>query len=219
MYKYIILFLFFNIYAQQNLNVEYGVEYLNIYEKDTIGMHQYAKEKILESEYKFKRVLSPDETFYHLRYDKRSSLFEIIEIMDLEDELTFATLIMASRLTQCYKIDNDLYIIKNVMSTNKSYQLVDSKIDWQIKDDFKNILGYKCQLAEAEMVSTTNRKFKVKAWFTTEIPVPEGPSIFKGLPGLILGLEKHGRYIYARDIDFPDQLHIEIPRELTEKVD
>ncbi len=54
------------------------------------------------------------------------------------------------------------------------------KIDSNQVSDF---LGFMCQKATLQMDSTS-----VEAWFTTEIPVPVGPSSFNGLPGAILVL-------------------------------
>jgi GLPGLI family protein len=45
----------------------------------------------------------------------------------------------------------------------------------------KNIGGYKCQEAKTRL---GGRSFT--AWYTTEIPLSDGPYKFQGLPGLIL---------------------------------
>ncbi len=55
------------------------------------------------------------------------------------------------------------------------------RIEWQIHDESKSILGYTCQKAVGELY---NREWTV--WFTMDIPVSEGPWLLAGLPGLIL---------------------------------
>lgn len=55
------------------------------------------------------------------------------------------------------------------------------RIEWQIQDESKNILGYACQKAVGKLY---NREWTV--WFTMDIPVSEGPWLLAGLPGLIL---------------------------------
>jgi GLPGLI family protein len=57
-------------------------------------------------------------------------------------------------------------------------------LDWLIQDEFKVILGYKCQKAT---VAYGGRAYE--AWFSVEIPVSDGPYKFKGLPGLILSIK------------------------------
>lgn len=57
----------------------------------------------------------------------------------------------------------------------------DRKIDWEIQSDTKNVFGYKSQKATANF---GGRKWV--AWFTSEIPIQDGPYLFSGLPGLIL---------------------------------
>lgn len=52
---------------------------------------------------------------------------------------------------------------------------------WQIENEHKSILGYKCQKAISKYKGRT-----WIAWFTPEIPISEGPWKLYGLPGLIL---------------------------------
>lgn len=54
-------------------------------------------------------------------------------------------------------------------------------IVWEMGDSTKNILGYECQTAMADY---HGRRWKV--WFTSEIPLKDGPWKLCGLPGLIL---------------------------------
>ena len=52
---------------------------------------------------------------------------------------------------------------------------------WQILSETKELLGYSCQLATCDF-----RGRQWYAWFSTDIPVNEGPWKLFGLPGLVL---------------------------------
>lgn len=66
------------------------------------------------------------------------------------------------------------------------------KFDWKILPDKKKYLTYTCQKA-----TTTFRGRTYEAWFSTDIPISEGPYKFTGLPGLILEIQDtKGQYVY-----------------------
>ena len=66
-----------------------------------------------------------------------------------------------------------------------------TNFNWKIKNKYKQILGYKCQLA------TLNYKGRnYKAWFSTDISIQDGPWKFRNLPGLIFEI-KDARNHYA----------------------
>jgi len=69
--------------------------------------------------------------------------------------------------------------------------------DWIVHDDIiRDISGYKC-------IRATNEKHHV-AWFTMDIPIAEGPSIYSGLPGLIVEYDTGKHMITAMSISLPD---------------
>jgi GLPGLI family protein len=55
---------------------------------------------------------------------------------------------------------------------------------WKIKPSEDVILGYPCMVA-----TTIKDSLEITAWFTTQIPVSNGPSTSGGLPGMILKIE------------------------------
>lgn len=59
---------------------------------------------------------------------------------------------------------------------------------WTILDESKEILGYSCQKAQCNF-----RGRHYTAWFTTEIPISDGPWKFCGLPGLIMQVYDIGK--------------------------
>jgi GLPGLI family protein len=60
----------------------------------------------------------------------------------------------------------------------------DKKLEWKILPDQQKIGEYKVQKATT---SFGGRDWT--AWFTTDIPIQDGPYVFYGLPGLIVKIE------------------------------
>jgi GLPGLI family protein len=52
---------------------------------------------------------------------------------------------------------------------------------WKLTGEQADFLGYVVQKATAQQDSST-----VEVWFTPQIPVPGGPAMYGGLPGMIL---------------------------------
>lgn len=55
------------------------------------------------------------------------------------------------------------------------------KMAWQLEDEWKEILGMNCQKA-----TTTFGGRDWEAWFSPDVPLPVGPWMLHGLPGLIV---------------------------------
>ncbi|MPM30155.1 hypothetical protein SDC9_76700 [bioreactor metagenome] len=71
------------------------------------------------------------------------------------------------------------------------YEDVLNDQDWQITDNIKTVLNYNCQQAICRF---RGREWIV--WFTTDIPVANGPWKLGGLPGLILEAYDRGNQYY-----------------------
>lgn len=68
--------------------------------------------------------------------------------------------------------------------TKYEYEELQPEFKWQLHNESKEILDYQCKKAT---VKYRGREFT--AWYTSEIPVNNGPFVFEGLPGLILEIE------------------------------
>jgi GLPGLI family protein len=88
--------------------------------------------------------------------------------------------------------------------------------DWEILSDTTTILGYHCQKAQC---SWRGRDWT--AWFTTEIPVSEGPWKFYGLPGLITKLhdtQNHYSFVLISFQETEEPIDIKLPKG-TQKIE
>ncbi len=77
------------------------------------------------------------------------------------------------------------------------YLIIDTipKIKWVLYEEEKSVLSYTCKKA-----TCTYNNVAYFAWYTKEIPLPFGPGLFGGLPGLILELESTKSIIAATTI-------------------
>jgi len=68
-----------------------------------------------------------------------------------------------------------------------------AKLDWKITEEVKKIYDINCQKA------TLNYKGRSwVAWFSRDIPFPEGPYVFNSLPGLIVDMrDSRNDYIFT----------------------
>ncbi len=90
-----------------------------------------------------------------------------------DDEKIFRDLVANTRTEQ-----------REFMSRTFLIQDDAGKSDWKLTGGQKTILGYACQEATREEDGR-----KIRAWFTSSIPVSTGPGTYGNLPGLILAVE------------------------------
>ena len=84
---------------------------------------------------------------------------------------------------------------------------------WKISNDTKGIGKYICNKATLNHKINDTTSIEVEAWFTSEIPISNGPSVYDGLTGLILQIND-GTFTYlCKKIEFSDtEIKIKKPR-------
>ena len=77
--------------------------------------------------------------------------------------------------------------LKSVKSFDKTYTIKDklTEYKWQLTRETKKLIGFDVKKATAVVDSTKS----VIAWYAPNIAVKDGPSMYNGLPGLILEME------------------------------
>ena len=92
------------------------------------------------------------------------------------------------------KFKNDTLIRQNFISSNIcQYEDIPSALNWQLINETKEILGYKCRKAIGKY-----RGRLYTAWYAEKLPINDGPFVFRGLPGLILEIVDTDQYIHFK---------------------
>ena len=77
--------------------------------------------------------------------------------------------------------DGETMVVRIIAGDYYSYTEPTEMPVWQIQSETKEVMGYSCQLATCDF-----RGRQWYAWFSTDIPINEGPWKLFGLPGLVL---------------------------------
>jgi len=106
----------------------------------------------------------PDNKKEHSEWSWRKEEFFILR--DFEAQMRRDIIEMPDRV---YLVEDEMPIIK-----------------WKILSEIKEVAGYICMSAETR---DTIKNQRIVAWFSTELPLPYGPELYHGLPGIILELD------------------------------
>ena len=209
------LFLFTISYGQTNYEsgvVEFGVNFNNsIFKKidNTRKKGDYNKRALNSVEKLFKshkKIYSSDIPFLKLCFTKHKYILKPIEIMlpeNLQSKFIFQS--------DVYYVNfyNDNYLKHFKKRGNTYIAPFKKEYNWEIKNEQKTILGYQCRKAVLEIPNNN----KIIAWFTPQISIAFSPVKYYGLPGAILDITTPMKHIYAKNIEFTDDVEIEKPTE------
>lgn len=146
-----------------------------------------------------KSLAIPRETICILQTNDNFTKFSdltLIKLDSLREKFSHQDFVDAEDLNQMLKYKilwgnislkklNDK-IVTHQNRINRLYEYDEEIPDfkWQLEKGQKKILGYDCKKA-----SVKYRGRNYIAWYSTEIPINNGPYVFQGLPGLILEIE------------------------------
>lgn len=181
------------------------------------GMDEAMQEKIRE------RMQKMNQKTYILNFDKNTSTYK------QEEKLESPEAKIGARGVNIFSIGgsgaSDVYF-KNLKKNSylnqteiqgKSFLIKDKlpKHEWELSSETKNIGNYTCYKATYSK-EVENKKFTMKdgeskeevtketivttAWYTTEIPLSNGPANYQGLPGLILEVSNGKKIIVCTEI-------------------
>jgi len=155
---------------------------------------------------------------YVLTTTQEESFFKLEDVLEKGDETPLEDILLktAKRFTSFKNrvyIDinkNKIVFEKNLINKNFIVQRNQYIFNWKIKNATKKILGYNAKLATGEYYDeVVNKNKEVTAWFIPSIPIPIGPDIFMGLPGLIAEVEIEGAVVTMIEINSSKTLEIQ----------
>lgn len=181
----------------------------------TYKLNIHFSEDVLKADAKFgmliKAVEIAPELKYSLIFNHEKANFKYIE-NDRVDAVAANTANSVAGAGQLVFIDRQkkclLLEIKGnkLLFKDKEYVIADSFIsDWTITSEEKLIGDYLCYKAttvkDIDMGNYSTKQL-ITAYFCPKIPVPFGPGLYAGLPGLILELQDKNATFILQDINF-----------------
>ncbi|MGM0635677.1 MAG: GLPGLI family protein [Bacteroidota bacterium] len=207
------LFLSLNLLGQTSGSIGYGVEYRASSADPARLKTEEIKKQYRSWDKEAKRILKDDVVFTRIEFDQDFATYKAIP--DLRSEEIEFNIALVNRDFLYDRQQQKLFDIVNDERGKTIYEEYEKHpktdfnyhIEWELKEEYREILGFKCQKAVAKNVdySQSDALHYPIAWFTPEIPLSFGPRGFNGLPGLILGLEVSGRYYYAKEIETDEE--------------
>ena len=184
----------------------------------TLKLDEKLKNFPLETQNAIKQKMGGDQT-YALHVENQSSFYFLNQNLEFNSETeekeesgkkTTTTHNYSFGYSNYYKNFENKKIVEQKFFQNNTYLVERNLItfDWKINKEIIEISGYKCKTAH-----TTYNGNVIKAWFTEDIPVSNGPLIYDGLPGLILKIETPDREISATKVEFVEKLEIKQPTD------
>lgn len=134
-----------------------------------------------------------------LYYNKGESIYKPMHNTEKEPDTNQPTsgmkIIMTGSDVCVYKNQKSKEIISQEYIMDKKFLITDSMktSEWVLSDEVKEISNYKCRKAVSKDGTTT-------VWYCPDIPVNDGPYLFRGLPGLIMQAEHFNKTVTVQEL-------------------
>lgn len=157
-------------------------------------------------QYEKYKIAAPYLSF-RLEFNEEEALFSRVESMANDNGIDMNGMAIMAGVAGVYYCNFKKYFCLHQSEPFRKLVRVKSvfnDFDWCISKEFKTIAGYKCQKATTTETLYNDKKIEIIAWFCPDLPFRFGPMNYAGLPGLILGLEKNNKYLYADNISLSE---------------
>lgn len=176
--------------------------------KDTTDIESAKeKEQIVEQHQSLKESLN--RVSYLLQFNKNEARFELTEESDSLCPEDKDKLLETIDFKGIYYSNINENLQLHQYENKGEIKLIESDfetLNWKIKNETKVIDQYITRKAQAKVSKPdSEEQFTVNAWYSPELTYYFGPAGFSDLPGLVLGLEYKGFYIYAEHLKIGDE--------------
>lgn len=215
----LIFFIASNVFSQNQGQAVYIIKPPNNLDSIFSKLDKEKKAIMINSYQKINNFI--EQQTFKLKFKNGISHFKIED--KLESDLNIANLKFVKNIypeNYYYHRNKTNFYIK--LNFNKSGYLVkvdDSAFKVTLHSDKYNkvINGYSCSLATLKSITNHDSEYVYNIWYAKEYNLPFGPSIYNGLPGLVVQVkEPSGNIIELQDLKFSDQSEITINNQLIE---
>jgi len=158
-------------------------------------------------------ILSSKDVISILKFNKSSSIYEVdFNLLEQIGYLNMTRIIAGNDDTYYYNKESDEFL-KLMRVKNDKFIVSANPIKWEILNEQRQIGNYLCIKAKKKVSQENKNDSNIVAWFCPTIPVPFGPSILRGLPGLVIEAEYAGAIFTVEKIEWSEsKIDIDIPQ-------
>jgi GLPGLI family protein len=210
-YLLIILFTSFSTKAQTSGYIEFKSKIVSQVIDTAKTKNDNVKQMMLNTVYKMKKQM-PYAT-YELIFNDNKSVFKIKKKMSVDNTIDYKDVAGFSDADGEFFTESTKELrLRKIKAWNNYYIIRSSFSQWELKNQEKKILGYRCFKAVSKKELDNGDSIEVIAWFAKDLPFNFGPKEFVGLPGLILEIEERGIKFYATKVNLSNKnYNIKLP--------
>jgi GLPGLI family protein len=203
-YLLIILFTSFSTKTQTSGYIEFKSKIVSQVIDTAKTKNDNVKQMMLNTVYKMKKQM-PYAT-YELIFNDNKSVFKIKKKMSVDNTIDYKDVAGFSDADGEFFTESTKELrLRKIKAWNNYYIIRSSFSQWELKNQEKKILGYRCFKAVSKKELDNGDSIEVIAWFAKDLPFNFGPKEFVGLPGLILEIEERGIKFYATKVNLSNK--------------
>lgn len=188
----LLLFVFtISISFAQNSNNLLKVQYVSNYASDFL-VNTIKNQITDEAEFtQVVHMMTESKVHYSLYIDSKNNT----SVFSLDSTNIVPGVNVTGHFTGVVKDNQQTYGNELFMNSDIDFTGTIEDLNWEFTDEYKDVIGYNCRKA------TLANAPGYYVWFTTKLPINDGPGIYKGLPGLVLEVNTPFEYIVVSSLE------------------